>query len=138
MMTEYLHKVQYYETDQMGVVHHSNYVRWMEEARIDCLDRLGICYAELERRDIISPVLEVSCKYHAMSRFGETVQIQVRVAEVGRVRYRLCYTVADQKTGQLRAEGETVHCFVDRKDRVISLKHADPALYERFCAAEEP
>ena len=61
-MHEYLHKVQYYETDQMKVVHHSNYIRWMEEARIAFLDAIGVSYAELETRGIISPVLSVDCQ----------------------------------------------------------------------------
>ena len=52
-MYSYLHKVQYYETDQMKVVHHSNYIRWMEEARIAFLDSIGVCYAQLEERGII-------------------------------------------------------------------------------------
>ena len=62
-MKAYKHTVQYYETDKMGITHHSNYVRWMEEARIDFLKQLGWDYARLEKEGIISPTVEVSCKY---------------------------------------------------------------------------
>lgn len=137
-MHTYLHKVQYYETDQMKVVHHSNYVRWMEEARIDFLDTLGARYAELEQKGIISPVLSVACQYHSMTRFGETVEIRVRLLEVKNVKYRLGYRIVDAATGKLRATGETQHCFVDPEDRVISLKRADRAVFDRMAAAVEP
>lgn len=59
----YCHKVQYYETDQMKVVHHSNYIRWFEEARTDYMSQVGVPYAEVERAGIIIPVVDVSCKY---------------------------------------------------------------------------
>ena len=53
-MSVYNHRVQYYETDRMGIVHHSNYVRWMEEARVDFLARLGFPYDVMEARGVIS------------------------------------------------------------------------------------
>ena len=55
-MSVYSHRVQYYETDRMGIVHHSNYVRWMEEARVDFLARIGFPYDAMEARGVISPV----------------------------------------------------------------------------------
>ena len=67
----YRHKVQYYETDTMKIVHHSNYVRWMEEARVDMLEQMGIGYDVMERSGILSPVLSVSCEYKSMTRFPE-------------------------------------------------------------------
>ena len=136
-MHAFLHKVQYYETDQMRVVHHSNYIRWMEEARIAYLDSIGVSYAEMEQRGIISPVLSVDCLYRSMTRFGETVRIETVLAEVGPVKYRLRYRVLDAASGVLRAEGESSHCFVDPQDRVISLKRADRALFDRMQAAAE-
>lgn len=135
-MHEYLHKVQYYETDQMKVVHHSNYIRWMEEARIAFLDAIGVSYAELETRGIISPVLSVDCQYRSMTRFGETVRIETRLVEVKNVKYRLTYRITDAATGALRAEGESSHCFVDPQDQVVSLKRADRMLFDQMTAAQ--
>ena len=60
-MKKYIHKVNYYETDKMGIVHHSNYIRWMEEARIDFLDQVGLGYRKLEDNGIISPVIGLEC-----------------------------------------------------------------------------
>ena len=59
-ITAYRHRVQYYETDQMKVVHHSNYIRWFEEARTDFLEKSGFSYAWMEEQGIIIPVLSVS------------------------------------------------------------------------------
>lgn len=52
---KYEHKTQYYETDQMGIIHHSNYIRWFEEARIDFMDHCGFSYAQMEKDGLISP-----------------------------------------------------------------------------------
>ena len=75
----YKHKVQYYETDQMGMVHHSNYIRWFEEARVDYLDAIGLPYKQMEEEGIGSPVLEMHCQYKSKVTFGETVTIRVRM-----------------------------------------------------------
>ena len=88
-MHTYRRKVHYYETDRMQVVHHSNYIRWMEEARIEALDALGVSYVEMEAKGIISPVLSVECHYRSMSRFGETVRVETKLTEVTRVSYSL-------------------------------------------------
>ena len=61
-MTPCEHKVQYYETDGMGIVHHSNYIRWFEEARVDLLEKLGYGYDRIEAEGFSSPVLEVACQ----------------------------------------------------------------------------
>ncbi len=133
-MHDYLHKVQYYESDQMKVAHHSNYIRWFEEARTDYLDSIGLSYAKMEPRGIISPVLSVECSYHSMTRYGESVRVRAWLTEMGNVRYRLYYQVLDAETGELRAEGTTSHCFINPSGKVISLKRADPAAFERMRA----
>ena len=67
----YKRKVHYYETDQMGIVHHSNYIRWFEEARIDLMNQIGLTYKTMEEKGIISPVLEIDCKYLNMMYFDD-------------------------------------------------------------------
>ena len=61
--TIYKRKMNYYETDQMGIIHHSNYIRLFEEARLDIMDKSGINYADIEEMGIIIPVMSVDCKY---------------------------------------------------------------------------
>lgn len=59
------HLVQYYETDQMGVVHHSNYIRWFEEARVFFMDQMGFGYDKMEKSGVSSPVIEARCAYRS-------------------------------------------------------------------------
>ena len=79
-MTIYTRPVHYYETDRMDCVHHSNYIRWFEEARIHFMSENGFPYEGLEAAGIVSPVLSVEANYHAMCRFGDTVEIAVDLA----------------------------------------------------------
>lgn len=136
-MHTYRRKVHYYETDRMQVVHHSNYIRWMEEARIEALDALGVSYVEMEAKGIISPVLSVECHYRSMSRFGETIRVETKLTEVTRVSYSLSYRIYDEATGELRADGTSSHCFINEKGRPISLAKKEPELYESICKAVE-
>ncbi len=131
-MTEYLRKVQYYETDKMGIVHHSNYIRWFEEARIAFLEECGMPYESLEEKGLISPVVSVDCKYKTPVTFGQTVKISVEMKEFGAVRFKFSYTACDAKTGDVCAVGETSHCFLDASGRVVSLKKKNPELFSFF------
>jgi len=111
----YEHKAQYYETDGMGIIHHSNYIRWFEEARVDMLEQLGIGYAVFEQHNCASPVLSVSCHYRTMVHFAETVQIQVSICRYTGVKLVLAYAIRDKATSVLRCTGESEHCFLNQK-----------------------
>lgn len=118
----YEHKTQYYETDQMGIIHHANYLHWFEEARTDLMDQMGMGYDLMEEQGIICPVLSVHCEYKSMVRYGETVQVLVNLKEYNGIRMTLEYTVLDKKTGQVRSVGESRHCFLTRDGKPVSLK----------------
>ena len=77
MYTTKKNKVRYYETDQMGFVHHSNYLKYFEMARIDWFDSLGIRYDHLEKKNIWLPVVECSVKYINPLFFGDEFEIQI-------------------------------------------------------------
>ena len=103
----YKHLVQYYETDQMGIVHHSNYIRWFEEARSFLLEENGFGYKKMEESGIISPVLSVNARYKSMTHYYDTVIINVKVVKYNGVKITLEYTVIDEKTGEVRCTGES-------------------------------
>ena len=136
-MTPCEHKVQYYETDGMGIVHHSNYIRWFEEARVGLLEQLGFGYDRIEAEGFSSPVLEVTCQYKTMARFGDTVRIDAAIVEYTGVRLALHYEVRDAQTNTLRCRGESRHCFMGRDGRPVSLRRSWPAL-DRALAAQLP
>lgn len=120
------HKVQYYETDGMGIVHHSNYIRWFEEARVDLLEQLGFGYDRIEAAGYSGPVLEVFCQYKTMSKFGETVSIQAAITQYNGVRMTLHYDVYDKATGTLRCTGNSRHCFINAEGKPAILKRCWP------------
>ncbi|MBQ8975258.1 MAG: acyl-CoA thioesterase [Oscillospiraceae bacterium] len=128
----YRHIVKYYETDQMGVAHHSNYVRWFEDARIDLLRRQGIDCQAMEDMGIIIPVTGYTCKNKSPARFGDELEIETTPKKFNGVRMEFSYTVHISATGEICACGETGHCFVDRSMTPLSLKRSFPDVYERL------
>ena len=138
-MIPYEHRTQYYETDQMGIIHHSNYIRWFESARIDFLSQAGVDYASMEREGIISPVLTVSCEYKTMVHFGDVVLIEPVIRSYNGVKLCLSYIVRDKETGEVRTTGESSHCFLNSEGKPISLKKAAPHFHEAFlrCVGNE-
>ena len=102
-MKKYKHKVQYYETDKMGITHHSNYIRWMEEARVDWLDKIGWSFEKLENLGMISPVVEINCKYINSTKFNDIVEINVMLKEYKGVKLIVEYEMINSKTKELVA-----------------------------------
>ncbi|MGN0161081.1 MAG: acyl-CoA thioesterase [Lachnospiraceae bacterium] len=129
---EYRRKVFYYETDQMGIVHHSNYIRWFEEARIDWLEKVNYPYARIEKEGVISPVLGVECEYRSMVHFGDTVIVDVQIEEFKNIKYSFSYVVRDAKDGQVRCVGKSRHCFLNKEGKPVMIKKECPELYEIF------
>lgn len=137
-MEYYKHKVQYYETDQMGIVHHSNYIRWFEEARTDLMEVMGLGYDKMEEEGLICPVLSAEARYLKMVHFGDTVKIAAVIHQYNGVKMTLQYRVMDLAEKIIYAEGETKHCFLDAKDsRPVSLKRSSPHFHEMFCKTME-
>lgn len=128
----YEHNVKYYETDKMGIVHHSNYIRWMEEARMDLMEQMGCSYKELEDAEIISPVVSVACEYKSMVRFSETVVIETKISFYNSVKLAFHYKMTDKETGELRTIAKSEHCFLGGNHKPISLKRVYPELDTRF------
>lgn len=125
-MKTYVHHVKYYETDKMGVAHHSNYIRWMEEARVDFLEQIGFGYRKLEEDGIISPVIAVECEYKAPTRFDDYVEIAVEIEEFRGVRLAIRYTMRKVPDGELVMTGRSRHCFVDLNGKPIILERNFP------------
>lgn len=127
-MTPYIHKVQYYETDKMGITHHSNYIRWMEEARIAYLEQLGYPFAKLEEMGVASPVLGVTCDYKKSTTFSDEVSILVSVKEFKGVKLHLSYEMKNA-AGDVVCTGTTSHAFFNLEGRPLRMKQEYPELY---------
>lgn len=117
----YEHKAQYYETDQMGIIHHSNYIRWFEETRVDFMNQCGFGYAQMESEGIISPVIGISCTYKQSVHFGETVVISSYIKEYNGIKLTVGYIVKQKESGVVCCTGESQHCFL-KDNKPVSLK----------------
>lgn len=125
-------KINYYETDRMGVVHHSNYIRFLEEARCEWLEKKNMPFSKLEENGITIPVLGVSCTYKYHVTFEDTILVSTKITEYTGVRMKVEYEVTDKKTGKLVLLGETKHCFTDRNLKPINLKKYAPEISNKF------
>ena len=132
----YKHVIQYYETDRMGITHHSNYVRFMEEARVDYLKQLGYDYGKLESMGVISPVTEISCKYKMPSTFEDELRITVLVKECSGIRIHFLYKMVNQR-GVVVCTAESQHCFVSAEGKIIRVDKEFPEFFEIMKAKSE-
>lgn len=123
------HKAQYYETDQMGIIHHSNYVRWFEESRVNLMEKLGLGYDVTEEKGIISPVLAIECDFKSMTHFNDLVEIIPMVTEYTGIKLTVSYVVRDKKSMEIRCTGSSKHCFMSKENKIISLKRTFPELH---------
>ena len=135
-MFTYTRKAQYHETDQMGIIHHSNYVRWMEEARIAFMESLGFGYDKVESLGILSPVAGISVTYKSPVHFNDTVEISVSLTRYSGVIQEIAYTITNTTTGELSATATSKHCYL-KDGKIINLKHALPELDALFAAQFE-
>ena len=128
----YERKINYYETDRMGVVHHSNYIRFMEEARCSWLESIQMPFALLEENNVTIPVLGVNCSYKYHVTFEDTIKIKLWVKEYSGVRMTIGYDITDKKTGKTILVGETKHCFTDKNLKPINLKKYNSDFSNKF------
>lgn len=125
-------KINYYETDRMGITHHSNYIRFAEEARINALDKVGLPYKTIEEEKILIPVLGVNCKYKHSTTFDDVIVIDFKIKENNGIRMIFEYTMTKKDSGDLVSIVETEHCFTDENLRPINIKKVKPEWMEIF------
>ena len=137
-MRYYDRVVNYYETDQMGIVHHSNYIRYFEEARCSFMEQAGYPYARLEEEDIVSPTLAVSCKYIHSVKYGDKIRVAVKMVRLTRMKCAFVYEVTDAVTGEIRAKGTSEHGFLSKTGKPVNLPKERPEFYATCQAEYEP
>jgi acyl-CoA thioester hydrolase len=128
----YNRKPFYYETDKMGVVHHSNYIRWFEEARLDFMDQAGFTYKDMETLGLLIPVLSVECQYKHFIQFDEEVSITAKIDSFNGVKMKMSYEVYRNSDNVLCSTGTSNHCFVNNDMKIVKLKREFPEIYKFF------
>jgi acyl-CoA thioester hydrolase len=115
-------RVRYAETDQMGVVYHSNYFIWFEIGRVELMRQLGFSYRDMERSDgLFITVVDARCRYKAPARYDDEVIVHTHLKNVRESVVHFGYELARAEDGQLLAEGETTHIVTDEQMKMVPL-----------------
>ncbi|MDE6314738.1 MAG: acyl-CoA thioesterase [Lachnospiraceae bacterium] len=129
--------VRYAETDQMSIVHHSNYPIWYEAGRTDFIKGLGMTYTEVEAQGVLLPLLELHCKYIQAAKYEDEIIVETRVSGLSVVKIEFSYKVYRKRDGVLLNTGSTVHGMVTKELRPIHMKKEKPELYDMLQGALE-
>jgi len=130
-MFKYTRKAQYHETDQMGIIHHSNYVKWMEEARVGFLDAIGLGYKTIEELGVVSPVTGIEVEYKRQVQFDDEVEINISIERYNGIRLELKYEFYNKTKQEICTVANSKHCFM-KDGKVVSLGKALPDLHEKL------
>jgi acyl-CoA thioester hydrolase len=113
---EHFLDVRYYETDQMGIVHHSNYIRYFECGRMAMLQEVGLPMHKIEEAGVMMPITAVDCKYRIPAKLGDTLRIVTMINEMPRARLTV-HTEIYNHEDQLLSSGSVTMGFIDSATR---------------------
>ncbi|MBN7773521.1 acyl-CoA thioesterase [Clostridium aminobutyricum] len=125
-------RVIYADTDAMGIVYHTNYIKWFEAGRNEYLRQIGYPYSRLEEEGVWLPVAAVNCEYKAPARYDDILLIQTGVAEMKAATVIIKYEIYNKETGELLVTGNSKHAITDPQLKPIRLKKVNPDLFERI------
>lgn len=119
----------YAETDQMGIVHHSNYAVWFEAGRTDYLKSAGMRYTDIESSGVLLPLYEMTCKFISPAKYEDEIMVITTLKSVSCVRICFAYRVVNLGNMELLATGETMHAFTDKNLKPINAKKVITEIY---------
>ena len=129
------HRVNFYDTDAMKVVHHANYIRWFEIGRVEYLRSIGITLDDLMADGYVFPITEVKAKYVSPGHFDDVLRIETRARALTKVKMEFDYRVVRAETGEVLVEGRTRNVFTSMETGRITKLPAK--YYERMEQAME-
>ncbi len=128
----YCRQVNYYETDQMGIVHHSNYIRYFEEARMDMMDQIGMGYAGIEQAGLLIPVMFVDCQYLQPLLYGDQFVVSTCMTKFDGIKMEISYEIHKENGKVLCTTGHSGHCFLDKEMKPVRMKRYYPEIYTKL------
>lgn len=131
-ITPFEHHTKYHETNLQGVIHTSNYLNWIEDARMNLMEQMGLSFKQMLDLEISSPMISHSIEYRSEVKFDETVVVETKLLSYDGHEMEVAYRIYDKATGEDRAIAKTSHCFVDRSGIPISMKRVYPELDTKF------
>ena len=111
----------YGDTDAMGIVYHTNYIRWFEIGRTELFRNIGILYTEVESAGYNLPVTQVYCHYHKPARFDDIVTVETGIEYVKRASLKFTYSIWNEGCKTILTEGYTVHACTDRNGQIVRM-----------------
>ena len=129
MQTETRFIARYAETDQMGIIHHSNYAVWFEVGRTEFLKNASVSNSRIEANGLLLPLYEMSCQYKSPARYEDEILVITGLKSISRVRICFSYQVFNAETNQLLADGETKHAWTNKELKPINVEKEIPDTY---------
>lgn len=123
-------RVIYADTDAMGVVYHTNYIKWFEVGRCELLRNMGYPYARMEGEGVMLPVVECNCKYILPAVYDDLLEITAHIVELKGATITLDYEIRRKETEELLVTGWTKHAITDLKFKPIRLRNKNRELYD--------
>jgi len=111
----------YADTDAMGIVYHTNYIRWFEVGRTELFRDMGILYTEVEAAGFNLPLTRVYCHYFLPTHFDDVVYVETEIAYLKRASMKFVYTILDEQQEKVLTEGYSVHACTDRAGKIIRI-----------------
>jgi acyl-CoA thioester hydrolase len=124
-------RVRYAETDQMGVVYHTNYLIWCEVGRTDFIRARGMSYADIERAGIGLAVSEMSARFHAAARYDEMIRVRTTLSDVRSRGITFDYVIMRAATGDKLVTARTALVSIDSTGRPVAMPQSVRALFDR-------
>ena len=111
MIVKTSHRVKFFDTDVMGVVHHSNYIRWFETGRVEFLRTLGIDLNDMMSDGVLFPIVEVTAKFHASAKFDDELEIETTAEALTKAKMKFNYVIRRRGEEKILAEGTSTNVF---------------------------
>ncbi len=129
MQTKTTLTVRYAETDQMGIVHHSNYAVWFEIGRTDFLKSVGVSNTNIEAKGVLLPLYEMNCKFKTPAKYEDDILVITTLKSISYFRISFSYQLINALNNVTIATGETMHAWTDKKLKPINAQKAIPDIY---------
>lgn len=125
-------KVRYAETDQMGIVHHSNYPIWFETGRTAYFNTIGMPYSKLEEMGFLLPLIEMSCSFKSPARYDDEVLVVTWITGMTCVKIEFEYEVINNLTNKMYATGKTVHAWTNKALKPFNIIWEKREIFEKL------
>lgn len=122
--------VRYAETDQMGIVHHSNYPVWYEVGRTDFIKAIGMSYSDIEQKGFMLPLIELKSCYKGSARYEDELIVTTKIKQITYTRITFYYEVYNKNENVLINYGETTHVWTTKELKPVNMKKKAPEIYD--------